>query len=621
MHSAVSAEQQVLEPILAAVRAVRDGSLRTSAQRLAHVAELRKHLAKVKEALAADAAAGSYFKCLAVWIEASPVTSAALAGVALDRDDVQSLGPAWVEAYVEYLTAVVTRLKKAPAPVSEAMIPFRERILQGIRRAGVTVGADRRLCAISDVKVRRLRRAAVHLLLLGENGPQLELRQNLLTYQPTGQIEPEDLKAVPLQVDFGNVPGAERQAVAEAVFQAVATGGPKEIPGRFIWPLTIRAQGGRVRYELVFAAVDGDQPRQIRPERLGEATGWAVPGYVGDQNGVDARRNALIRRFALGGVEDRRTARWSADELGLVAAAFERLPPSGAEALRGVVLVRDGVTAELDAGVTRAGFTHINRHDVDAGDQLRPPPHVHYYNVTFDERNGRATGSPGDAGGGADFTLLHEAGHVVISCPRAWYFVSRNSLVRSYQETRDQFVARIVKQVATDDRPILVEWNRLSNPYTLAVAEQFAAADALCTAYYSCDPERVNAALREYQAKRTVAETAKKALLDSAALLDPVLPEGERLAVQITTEQTRQSEISDATATDGRRLYYFKQYAEKVRFVPFTAYGRTAVDEFFAETYALFLADRERLYEYNWRMCCWLEADFPDPDTFVPNAF
>ncbi|GIH27201.1 hypothetical protein Aph01nite_55110 [Acrocarpospora phusangensis] len=624
MHSGVSDGQVALNALLEALKNARSGALTTRQQRLAHLATMREQLTAAVQAYASshDAEGAEVFvRSLVAWINACPVTSAALASATLDQNDVQQLAPAWEAAFEEYLGVLVQQLGTA-GPLTPAVRPWRTWILAGIRRSAVTIGVDAgnriRVCALTDPRLVRCRRQAVYLLLEKGNGAPLVIHKVPL---PAYQLGDEDLtgalKERNVAVDLAFVPAAESRAVVRAVFAADSTGAIAQAGPGFVWPLTIPVPGGFVRYELVVGA--GQPGKKVRPERLGEVADWPLPAYLTGVPGLQGRKDALQRTFRLAALDDRRATQWTAGELGRVAAAFARMPAHATDALRGAALVRDGDATAARNGVTHGGYTHNGYDALDNGDQLSPPPHAHYYNVAFDPHDRRSCGPPGDAGSGGDFTLLHELGHVVSFCPRTTLLADRNALVRSCEPKLDDLLARAKRLVAVDDRPAVVTWTKLLDQHVSASSHQWDAAETLCDALHACDAQRIAQAVTVYRGKQQAAATASDQLRDAAVNLDLVLPATDRDAVRITGEQLSQNAIPDTMIGMTRRLYDFVRYAAAVEFTPFTDYGHSSNEEFFAETLALFGSDRERLFELNWRVCRWLEDGYPGPTGYNPD--
>lgn len=75
---------------------------------------------------------------------------------------------------------------------------------------------------------------------------------------------------------------------------------------------------------------------------------------------------------------------------------------------------------------------------------------------------------------------------------------------------------------------------------------------------------------------------------------------------------------SEQMASAAAQIPTFSRLAQRFGFVPFTSYGATAPDEFFAESYALFVNDPNRLSALNRRIFQWFAAGMPMDPTWNP---
>ncbi|WP_431927413.1 hypothetical protein [Nonomuraea jabiensis] len=603
------------------------------ATRLTHLATIARILELGCTAYDQDKDADAFADLLCLWPELSPVTSAQLADVPFGRVGADELGVAWQGAYGTYLRALIARW---PA-MGIRDEPRRDRVLAGLRRCFVTIRPTREailgLRALTGTDLHEqvpfpvLLRRAVHALLGGGNGPELTLyRFALPEYRLPGRYEgvADLIRREGYTTDLTFVPAHERDAVEYAIMRATQMtyrDKPLDLRG-VIWPVTIPVPRGSARYELIT-----DRDGGVRAERLGDGADRPLPGWLAGAGSVEQRKEALRKRFELGGVGDRPPAgarperKWSAEELGRLASVYDRIPARDLEALKGVSLIRDSASSGA-ADSYHGATTHIG--DGGAFDDriAEPTPHVHHYDVIFGAMTPMACGGPGDSGSGGDRTVLHEIGHVITMCPHER---ARREL-RNLAEGRpwEEYVSldERLRRLATTDAG-----SAAFNTWTSAYSEYTAVNDRFATAAHACweafksdippDPE-TQRLLRTYADARGSATDAAQTMLAAAKQLDAsVATDGAvtRLTEVLVTRHT----LIHGLAEPGLLLLRFARYAAQVGFRPFTEYGKTSNKEFFAETYALYTTDRGRLWQLNWRMCSWLEAGYPS-GAFQPSC-
>jgi hypothetical protein len=564
-----------------------------------------------------------YAANLASWIEASPMGSTALAGTILQQGDVAAGGryEAELSAFLDDLLARLPGLQIPPAE--------RERISGrldvALRRAFVTVraGADGvvDIQTITDAAIADKYRRVVGLL---QQGMPNRAQMTIITDTPPAIQLPTPVPDVTAQltiaVDLSHVPPDEVLSVRFGVDQLSRTIFP---PGSNVqlrnayWSVSLpvrRATGVvSVRYELAFDAAGG-----VRVERLGAADPRAIDqGFAALS--VDQKKARLVADFGLSGVDDRpaapgrQPAVWTSAELDQVKAAYDRIPPNDRSSLQGVAIIRDHVgplPANAQPGQVTAGFAHTaasNPHDLP-GAPAHPPPHIHYYDEAFRANQFTAVGTAGDDGPGGDWTLLHEVGHMR-------EFRAHRAANAAVVAANQQIVAAFPALNAAGQQ---VQWG--------GHAAWLQARQAWVTAMQASNQAVVafnesvitnNAAIKAQKAQRRQAAVAAGATRDQRlqAMQTAGVPQNfVQAATNVATAIDALFTATDAIDSAGQQVPTFVALANRFGFQHITAYSGTGDDEWFAETYALFLDDPNRLNQLNRRMFQWFEADMPmDP--------
>jgi hypothetical protein len=267
-------------------------------------------------------------------------------------------------------------------------------------------------------------------------------------------------------------------------------------------------------------------------------------------------------------------------------------------------------------------MTHVGvgGDDLD-GPPAEPTPHVHCYDVIFAEMARTACGPPGDSGPGGDATLLHEIGHVVTMCPHEQAVRALASL-RDKPRTAYERLDDYLRSLPTTDDFVaaFTAWTLAYGAYTDANDAFSEAAHACWQALRTDVPANAEAILSRYAETQKAAIATAEPTMTAARDLDKLLPAQERKVVLVTEVLLRRHTLIPGLAAPGFTLARFAAYARRVGFVPFTAYGQSSNKEFFAETYALYATDRERLWQLNWRMCAWMEDGYQNLDSYEPRV-
>ncbi|MFG1960485.1 hypothetical protein [Nonomuraea sp. NPDC049028] len=615
-----------------------DGRLIDRPTRTIRLTDVIKLLAAGRAAYEQDKDAVGFAVFLAKWPEACPVTSAQLAGVALAAEDGAALGDVWEGVFGAYLRL----LEQKWAELKATDLRVRDRILAGLRRCAVTVrpGTDGvvRLRALTRQDLQQnesfllLLRRVMNLLLGDGNGPA----PTMLRLVPPAEPLPRDfgdtgaaIRDAKYTTNLTFVPVHERDAVQYMIMRVTTRltrpdGQPLELPGT-VWPLTIPLPNGSARYELIT-----DDNRVVRAERLGDVVDRPLPAWYPRPVSIKEGKDALQRRFALGGVGDRLPAdnrpakAWSLAELGQVASAFERIPAGDLEALKGTSLIRDMPVDPIAAG-RHGGEAHVSTGGLDliGPKPVEPTPHVHYFDLAFDDMTRAASGPPGDCGPGGDWTLLHEIGHVVTMCPHEQASLSLARLRDKPRQAYDLLDQRLRASLANADNRLIQAfntWTTAYGAYTDANDDFVPVANETWAALRETVPPNVRDVIATFAKAQAAAVAQADPTLAAARTLDALLPEGQRDVVKVTTVLLLRHTYIAGLAAPGLLLARFAAYAAQVGYQSCTPYGRTSTKEFFAETYALFTSDRERLWAANWRMCAWLEDGYPPVEGYMPRV-
>jgi len=576
-------------------------------------------------------------------IEADPFTSTGLVGTPAFGAAETAAGvshEAFIEAYLDDLIRTLPGQNLAAAD--------RDRILQGIgaglRRAFLTVAAGPSgsvdVRAISNPAIVTKYRRVTELLTaaMSARPPQLNIITSGL---PAYVLPPDPIPDVTAQlqaagtiggVDFSRVPASELAAVRHGVLQAARTvfPPPSTIQLRDAsWPLALQVRRAgnivRVRYDLIF-----DATGNVRVERLGEAAPREVtPAFA--QLSVADKKLQLVADFGLAAVDDRPAAparpaapgrpavparpaaTWTGPELDQVKAAYELIPAGDRAALHGVTLVRDHRGPAPGAGQTLQGFAHTaaDRGHDEPAPPAHGPPHIHYYDDAFDQNAVTAVGAPGSTGPGGDWTITHEVGHMRI------FLATRqaNAAVTAANQLIVQAnggLPAVSAALPQAQHLIRLAWSQARTAANTAIHAVNAAVIANPPATPAQRAVLVQAAQAAVQAR-----DAARANLAAA----PVPPAMVAAATALDAAADALLAASQSIGVAQDQIPTFISLAATFGFTPFTDYARRGGDdEFFAESYALFLTDPGRLSQLNRSIFLWFETGMPmDPGWRPPR--
>jgi hypothetical protein len=575
---------------------------------------------------APDEERNRYASLVAEMIETDPFTSAGLTGTPAFGAAETAAGTshqAFIEAYLDDLIRALPGQTLDPA-ARDAIL---QRISAGLRRAFVTVEAG----PAGTIDVRRISNPAIvdkyHRVveLLSAAITTRPAQLNIITdAPPVYTLPPDPVPDVTAQltaltsigaVDFSRVPVSELPYVRNGVLNAASTVFPATSTIQFrnaSWPVVFHVRRGGntvdVRYDLIF-----DANKNVRVERLGDATPREVaPAFA--QLTVDEKKAQLVADFGLAAVDDRPAAgtraiaSWTAAELDQVKAAYDLIPVRDRPALRGVTLVRDhqGPAGSV-AGQVLMGFAHTDAsaaHD-QPGPAAHDPPHIHYYDAAFDQNAVTAVGAPGSSGPGADWTIAHEVGHMRI-------FLAVRDANDAVRAANAQITAANAGLPALN-AALPQAQHQLRQAYgqaRTAANQAIQALNAALIATPPATPAQRTVLLQAAQAAVTARDQARTALAAGgvpAAMVQAATAMDAALDALLTATQ------SIGAAQD--QIPTFIALAGTFGFTPFTDYARSGGnDEFFAEAYALYLTDPDRLSAMNRSIFLWFEAGMPmDP--------
>ena len=571
-----------------------------------------------------------YAANMAAWIEASPMTSAGLAQTTTFRQADANTGRAYEAALEAYLDDLLQRLPGLNLTQAQKDQIY-QRLLTALRRAFVTIGAG----AGGAIDVRGISNAAiaekyqrVTAMLAGglSNQPQMNIiTDSLPVYQlpnPVPNVSQQLAANANIgNVDVSHVPADEVASVRYGILQAANTIFPANSTVRLsnaYWPVTLHIRSGGnvvdVRYELVF-----DANSNVRAERLGAAQSRETdPAFT--QLGLAAKKAQLVQDFGLAAVDDRPAApnrpakAWTGPELDQVKAAFDLIPQRDRAALNGVTLVRDSQGPAQAGASVLAGFAHTGTSA--AHDQPRPPahnpPHIHYYDAAFAQNAVSSVGPPGATGPGGDWTLLHEVGHTRIfqatRAASAAVTAANQQLVQAQQALNAALRGVRVNQA---QRQAWNAWNQANSTANQAIV-------AFNNGLSSNPPAGAAQQAQLLQAAQAAVQARQQAHpgLGAAGLPQGLVQAAANLGVANDGLLTASMQVAAAQ----EQIPIFVSLANRFGFHSFTDYARRGGnDEWFAETYSLYLTDPNRLNQMNRNIFLWFEAGMPMDRNWNPN--
>ena len=554
-------------------------------------------------------------------IEADPFTSTGMAGTPAFGAAETAAGAShetFIEAYLDDLIRTLPGQTLAAAQRDRILA----RILAGLRRAFITVGVGaagtRGVRGITNPRIVSKYRRAMELLSAGMSArpPQ----QSIITTSLPAYVLPNPVPNVTAQlqanpnigtVDVSRVPSNEQASVRYGVLQAANTGFPAGSTAQrrnASWPVAFqvrrRANIIRVRYDLIF-----DNASNVRVERLGEAEPRQVaPAFA--RLGLAAKKAQLIADFALAGVDDRpavpgrAVAVWTPTELDQIKAAYDLLPARDRSSLRGVTIVRDHQGPATVAGLILTGIAHTGpspAHD-SPGPPAHPPPHIHYYDAAFAQNRVTAVGAPGSTGPGGDWTIAHEVGHMRI--------------FRAIRQANAAIVVANAQIVAANagipalNAALPQAQHQLRQAYNQARNAANAAIQAFNAAVIATPPPTPaqRAPLLQAAQAAVVARNQARANLAAGGVPAAMV----QAATNLDAAQDASLAATQSLGVSQDQIPIFISLAGTFGFTPFTDYARRGGnDEFFAETYTLYITDPNRLSAMNRRIFLWFEVGMP----------
>lgn len=559
-----------------------------------------------------------YVENMALWIEASPMTSTALSGTTSFGAADATAGDRWaaeLRAYQTDVAETIPALAAAPpAPAGGGTAPGPDitadqasqasaRILAGVRRASLTVGAGpggtmgpRAISDGATMEGTRTMEAALQPLVSGAR-PMRLITLNFHAYtlpDPVPAVTAVTLagNGIP-SVDTTHVPAEEVDAVRYAIDQASRTvfdPASTDALRDAWWPVVIPVRRGgavrMVRYELVFAHDGG-----VRAERVGDAAPREVsPAFAAMT--VAQKKASLVADFGLSGVDDH-TATWASSELDALHATLSRMSGRSRDAVRGVSFVRDHVGQAMGGGFTPSGYAHTG---TDAGADPAPaiahrPPHIHIYDNAFTGTGLSFGGAPGDAGAGVEMVIAHEVGHMVFG---------QTTLAANRALTTSLAALNGILPTTPMPAAALTAFNAWQTAQ--------GAANTAIVAYNNAHNNAAAPGLRATAATAVTARNTARAAMATAGVPAAILTRAAALDA-----------ANDALMAAVDQAPNFVAVANRVGFHRFTDYAaRQSDEEWFAETHALYVTDPRRLASMSRGMFAWFQAGMPNDATWTP---
>jgi hypothetical protein len=575
-----------------------------------------------------DAERIAYVETVTQLAEATPMTSGGLAGGDLAAAPATE-HLAWLR---QLLDDLATRLPQMGLNQSQRDQQY-QRLQIALRRAMVTAGIDASgavsVTEITDPAIRQRYREVVALLVGGRTaGTQPRLITD--TFPPITLPDPIPAPTTAgLRVDVAGAAPDEIDAVRYGVDQVLGitdASGSQIAAANFIWPVVLPIRRGgvvsQVRYELTFISLT-----EVRVERLGEAVARPAPTDFSALSLPD-KKARMVTDFGLAAVEDRPAhghraeADWTDAELDQVFTAYQRFSAAERAALQGVTLVRDHTPSaallaqsHMPAGSTLNGYAHSGADA--ASDTPGPPahgaPHIHYFDTAFSPANAVTTVGPaGGSGPGGDWTLLHEVGHqfmfIALSGANAEIQAANtrsSAAITAYNHTPGRNGSPQSRAIAS----LRVAWQTARTTTSTAIS---AFNQGVASSPPAANLDDLLTAVTTAQAAR---DTARAAYLGSS-----VSPAVIAAVTEVDGADDSLLAASIHYRAASEQVSVFRAIADRFGFSPITSYAATGDGEFFAESFALYVSDPDRLNAMNPRMYQWFAAGMPFDPAWSPPS-
>jgi hypothetical protein len=257
------------------------------------------------------------------------------------------------------------------------------------------------------------------------------------------------------------------------------------------------------------------------------------------------------------------------------------------------------------------GWAHTQ---ADPGhDQPAPPPHapphIHYYDDAFAQNAITAVGAPGSTGPGADWTITHEVGHMRIA--RA----TREA--NAAMTAANQQVVQANQGLPAVNAALPIALHQIRLAWAQARAAAHAAIQALNAAVIATPPAGPAQRAQLLQAAQAAVQARNQARANLAAAAVP--PAMIQAATNLDAACDAVLAATQRIGVAQDQIPTFVALAGTFGFTPFTDYARReGNEEWFAETYALYLTDPSRLSQMNRSIFLWFEAGMPMDPTWRP---
>jgi hypothetical protein len=259
-------------------------------------------------------------------------------------------------------------------------------------------------------------------------------------------------------------------------------------------------------------------------------------------------------------------------------------------------------------------LTHVSPSTVydDPMPPAHPAPHIHFYDSAFTGNPRSSTGPAGATGPGGDFLVLHEVGHAVID--RA--IIGANAAMTAANQRAALALPRLQSVTLTGQTQIDA-WRVWSRDQVAANAAIIAYADS-AAATPPATPAAQAQLLQAAQAAVQVRDQSRRRLLATT----PSLPQAVKTAVnELDAANDDRLAAGQQQVAAHRQIPIFNALAQRLGFHKFTDYARRGgPDEWFSETYALYLTDPQRLLQMNRGVFLWFRAGMPMDPNWNPPA-